>query len=98
MEARHRVQQAVGGVLWGVVAAGWWLMRMALCALLVLIEPLLGLTLVPLAFAAFLVTLVFGFLIGDPHFPRWGMLAFSIGLLWTYWLFLALMGLLLRLP
>ena len=76
----------------------WWLARTTLCALLVLIEPLLGMTLVPLAFLGFVVTLVFGFLAGDPSFPKWGMLCFSVGMLWLYWLFLALMSLLLRLP
>jgi hypothetical protein len=75
-----------------------WLARMTLCALLVLIEPLLRITLVPLAFLGFLVTLVFGFLMGDPRFPKWGMLAFSVGALWLYWLFLALASLLMRLP
>ena len=38
------------------------------------------------------------FLIGDPHFPKWGMLAFSIGTMWLYWLFLGLMSLFVRLP
>jgi hypothetical protein len=41
---------------------------------------------------------VFGFLIGDPRFPRWGMLAFSVGTLMLYWLFLGLMSLFMTLP
>ena len=53
--------------------------RVACCALLVLIEPVLRATLVPISYLGFLVTLVFGFLIGDPRFPRWRMLAFSVG-------------------
>jgi heme/copper-type cytochrome/quinol oxidase subunit 4 len=72
--------------------------RIACCALLVLIEPVLRATLVPIAFLGFLVTLVFGFLIGDPRFPRWGMLAFSVGTLMLYWLFLGLMSLFMTLP
>ena len=85
------------GVAGNALLLVWRLARMALCALLVLIEPLLGLILVPLAFLGFIVTVVFGFLIGDPRFPRWGMLGFSVGMLWLYWLFLGLMSLLLRL-
>jgi hypothetical protein len=53
---------------------------------------------VPIAFLGFLVTLIFGFLIGDPRFPRWGMLGFSMGALVLYWLFLGLMSLFMTLP
>lgn len=74
------------------------LMRLALCALLVLAEPVLRMTLVPLAFLSFAVTMVFGFMIGDPRFPKWGMLAFSVGVLWLYWLFVSLMSLVVRGP
>jgi hypothetical protein len=72
--------------------------RLACCAVLVLMEPVLRATLVPIAFLGFLVTLVFGFLIGDPRFPRWGMLGFSVGALMLYWLFLGLMSLFMTLP
>lgn len=76
----------------------WHIVRIACCAVLVLTEPLLRATLVPIAFLGFLVTVVFGFLIGDPRFPRWGMLAFSVGALMIYWLFLGLMSLFMTLP
>lgn len=76
----------------------WQMLRMICCAVLVLIEPWLRATLVPIAFLGFAVTLVFGFLIGDPRFPRWGMLAFSIGSLMLYWLFLGVMSLFMTLP
>ena len=76
----------------------WQLVRIAICALLVLLEPVLRATLVPIAFLGFLVTLIFGFLIGDPRFPRWGMLAFSVGSLMLYWLYLGLMSLFMTLP
>ncbi|MDM0108036.1 hypothetical protein QTH97_24015 [Variovorax sp. J22R24] len=72
--------------------------RIAICALLVLGEPIVRALLVPVAFLSFLVTLIFGFLIGDPHFPRWGMLAFSMGMLMLYWLYLGLMSLFMSLP
>ena len=77
---------------------GWQVVRLACCALLILMEPLLRAILVPIAFLSFVVTLIFGFLIGDPRFPRWGMLAFSVGTLMLYWLFLCLMSLFMSLP
>lgn len=76
----------------------WQIVRIACCAMLVLTEPILRATLVPIAFLGFMVTLIFGFLIGDPRFPRWGMLAFSVGALMLYWLFLGLMSLFMTLP
>jgi hypothetical protein len=74
------------------------LLWLALCALLVLLEPVLRAVLVPVAFLSFLVTLVFGFAMGDENFPRWGMMAFSVGTLCLYWLFLALMTVVMRWP
>jgi hypothetical protein len=82
-------------ILWLAV---WLPVRMVIYTVLVFLEPLIAALLVPLAFLSFLVTLIFGFLIGDPHFPKWGMLAFSIGTMWLYWLFLGLMSLFVRLP
>ena len=76
----------------------WQVVRLAICAVLILTEPLLRATLVPIAFLSFVVTLIFGFLIGDPRFPRWGMLAFSVGTLMVYWLFLGVMSIFMTLP
>lgn len=76
----------------------WQAVRMVICALLVLFEPLLRIVLVPIAFLGFLVTLIFGFMIGAPNFPKWGMLAFSVGALLLYWFYLGVMGLFMRLP
>jgi hypothetical protein len=94
--------RAVGAMAWSILiltlAGLWQVLRLVLCALLVLVEPMLRMTLVPLAFLSFVVTLIFGFLIGDPRFPKWGMLAFSVGVLWLYWLFVALMSLIVRGP
>jgi hypothetical protein len=81
-----------------VVLIAWQLVRSVICALLVLFEPLLRIVLVPIAFLAFVVTLIFGFLIGAPNFPKWGMLAFSVGALLLYWLYLGVMSLFMRLP
>ena len=85
-------------VVRGALYLAWQIVRLTCCAVLILMEPLVRATLVPLAFLSFLVTLIFGFLIGDPRFPRWGMLGFSIGLLMLYWLFLGVMSLFMTLP
>ena len=89
---------------WAATALGWTLLavwqmlRCAICAILVLGEPVIRAVLVPLAFLGFLVTMIFGFLIGDPRFPRWGMLAFSVGALVLYWCYLGIMGLFMSQP
>jgi hypothetical protein len=94
--------RAVGAMAWSILiftlVGLWQVLRLVLCALLVLIEPMLRMTLVPFAFLSFVVTVIFGFLIGDPHFPKWGMLGFSVGALWLYWLFVAFMSLVVRGP
>ena len=63
-----------------------------------LIEPVPRAIPVPIAYLGFFVTLIFGFLIADPRFPRWAMLGFSVGALMLYWLFLGLMSLFMTLP
>jgi hypothetical protein len=70
--------------LWALLTAllvTWRAARLSLCALLVLIEPLVAAALVPLAYLGFLVTIFFGFVVGDPRFPKWGMLGLSVGAL-----------------
>ena len=103
-ETKFRHQRASTALHW-MLAAAWWclcvgleLARWAVCAVLVLGEPIVRAVLVPVAFLSFLVTLIFGFLIGDVRFPRWGMLAFSVGALMLYWLYLGLMSLFMTLP
>jgi hypothetical protein len=96
-EPAHRIPIALRW-MGALLFVGWQVVRLACCAVLVLMEPVLRATLVPIAFLGFLVTLVFGFLIGDPRFPRWGMLGFSVGALMLYWLFLGLMSLFMTLP
>jgi len=51
--------------------------------------PLLRYTLCPIAFLGMAVTLFFGFALDEPGFPKWAMLAFSVGALLVYWLYLA---------
>ena len=74
----------------------WPPVRFIVCTVLVLMEPFVRIILVPLAFASFAVTLVFGFAIGVPNFPKWGMLVFSMVSLWLYWAYLGLIGSLTR--
>ena len=87
-----------GAALWCVVLVALHLVRITICALLVLGEPVMRALLVPAAFLGFLVTLIFGFLIGDPRFPRWGMLGLSVAALVLYWAYLGLMSLFMSLP
>jgi len=89
-----RTVGSMGVSIFAVVLIGsWHALRLVLGTLLVLLEPLLRMTLVPLAFLSFGVTVVFGFLIGDPRFPKWGMLTFSVGTLWLYGLFVVVTSL-----
>ena len=81
-----------------LLLGGWATMRIVLCTLFVLVEPIVRMILVPVAYLSFAVTVIFGFVIGDPRFPKWGMLAFSFGALWLYWLFVGLMSLFMRVP
>jgi hypothetical protein len=104
VETDSRAWRRATALHW-LLAAAWWclcvglqLARWAICALLVLGEPVVRAVLMPVAFLSFLVTLIFGFLIGDVRFPRWGMLAFSASALMLYWLYLGLMSLFMMLP
>lgn len=89
---------AAGAVLRFLFFVAWQMTRAVICAVLVLVEPVLRLMLMGLAFLSFLVTLLFGFMMHAPNFPKWGMLAFAIGLVLMYWLFLGFMSLFMRLP
>jgi len=97
---RHAFRVAdwpMAGLRWAVLIA-WHLARITICAVLVLGEPVMRAVLVPVAFLGFLVTMIFGFLIGDPRFPRLGMLGFSAGALVLYWFYLWVMSLFMSLP
>ena len=87
---------------WRIARTAFWIAwQIALicgCAILVLMEPIVSAILIPVAHLSFLITLIFGFLIHDPHFARWGMLAFSVGALLMDWLFLEIMSLVMTLP
>jgi hypothetical protein len=81
----------IGSLLRWVLWLGLVMVRAVAAALLVLFEPVLRLLLLPLAFGCFLMSLLFGLLLHAPGFPTWGMLALSVGLLWLYWLYVAVM-------
>ena len=70
------------------------LLRMALSVLLILGEPLLRVTLVPLAFGGFFVSVVLGGLLKLPGIPIWGLLGLSVASLLTYFLWWRLIHLL----
>jgi hypothetical protein len=81
-----------------IVGLALGLARWSLAALLLLMEPFVRLILLAAAFGCFFVTVVFGFIGHAPHFPKWGMLAFSIGCVLLYWIFLCAMMLVMRGP
>jgi hypothetical protein len=88
--ALRRVGRFVGGAFWLLWIVAFQVVRMVLAALMVLTEPLVRL-LVPFAFLLFLTTLIAGFLMETPNFPKWGMLGLSVGSLCAYWLYVMLM-------
>jgi hypothetical protein len=81
------------GAVSATLAGTLWVARILLYALLSLLEPVVRVVLVPFAYLGFAVTLLFGFVIGDPRFPRWGMLGISVGALVAYWLYIMIMEL-----
>jgi hypothetical protein len=94
VHARMGALAFVGRLLRAAVVLALQAMRFVALSMMVLMEPLVRLVLVPAALLGCLVTLLFGFLMGDPRFPRWGMLALSLGALWLYWAYLGLLCLL----
>jgi hypothetical protein len=97
-QASRRVGRGVRPLFALLFAGAWTSARIVITALLVLAEPFLRFLLCGAAFLGFLVTVLFGFLLEAPHFPKWGMLALSVGALLLYWLYLGLMSLFMRLP
>jgi hypothetical protein len=75
----------------GVFHLTWRALLLVVCALLVLGEPVVGFVLAPLAFLAFGITLLFGFIAHEAHFPTGAMLGFSLGAVILYWTYLGVM-------
>ena len=73
MSVRYRTSEPLQRASKWLGLALWRGLHLGVCALLVLMEPLLRATLVPLAFFSFAVTLVFRVVMGDPKSTRWGM-------------------------
>ncbi len=80
LRRRERMQAGfgvLGHVLEGFVSVALWvlwrIMHGSIVAILMLMEPVVRIVLVPLAFTSFLMALFFGFVFGEPHFPKWGM-------------------------
>lgn len=86
--------QMLGGAL-GIAVA---LLRMVLSVLLILGEPLLRVTLVPLAFGGFFVAVVLGGVLKLPGIPIWGLLGLSVASLLAYFLWWRLIHLLASSP
>ena len=73
---RDNAEQPVLAV--AVLRGLWFLVRLPLFTLLVVLEPVVALFLGGLALAGVLTTIFF-VLIHAPHFPAWTMLTISIG-------------------
>ena len=56
----------------------WWLLRLPVVTLLVILEPVITLVFGGLALLGVLVTIFYN-LIRLPHFPTWTMLSLSVG-------------------
>jgi hypothetical protein len=87
----RRAARPVLRVLVGALGLALLLARAILVALMLLFEPLLRLVVLPLAFGFFLTALLFGVLLHARHFPTWGMLALSVGLMWVYGVYIAVL-------
>ena len=61
-----------------LLEGAWFVIRLPIFTLLVIVEPVAALVLGGLALAGVLTTIFF-VLIHAPHFPAWTMLALSIG-------------------
>ena len=73
----------------------WWLVRLPIVTLLVILEPVVSLVFGGLALLGVL-TVIFYNLIRVPHFPTWTMLSLSVGFGIVVSLYRALIQLLAR--
>jgi drug/metabolite transporter (DMT)-like permease len=76
----------------------WTLVRIVVIAVLVLVEPFVRLILLGFAYAAFLLSVIGGFLLKLPNLPKWGILGLAVGAVVLYLLFLLVMSLFMGLP
>ncbi len=85
--------QLVAGALWLALRA----VALALYTLLALGEFFVAPVLSVLAFGAFAVALLFGFILQMPFAQKWEVLGFSVLIMFAYFAYRAVMALLLRL-
>ena len=74
---RHRSWQ--GTTLVYAIGFVWGCIRLPALALMVVMEPVVCGVLSAISTVTLLVALFFGLIVKPPHFPMWGMLAFSLG-------------------
>lgn len=79
---------------WGALWFAWQIVRLPLLALLLALEPLVSLVLSVFGFLGIPVTIILKCSGDLPHFPFWGMMAFSIGSILVLMAYEALIGLL----
>jgi hypothetical protein len=89
-----RRPRAGKALLWGALWVLWQAVRLPALALLLLLEPLVSLLLTAVGFLGVVAAIALKCSGDLPHFPFWGMMAFSIGsvlLLMLYHVFIELL-------
>jgi hypothetical protein len=77
---------------WSALWILWQVVRLPVLAVLLVLEPLVGLILTAFGFLGIVVALILKFSGDLPHFPFWLMMAFSIGALLLLMAYHALIG------
>jgi hypothetical protein len=85
---RHRLREGGTTWTWRILWIVWQAVRWPVLALLILLEPLVGVVLHGLALVLFLTAFLFRFAVNRPEFPFWTMIGASlccIGVLMLYY-------------
>ena len=98
LQVSGQLLHGVGWVVRLTWTIGWALLRLVVIAVLVLVEPFVRLILLGFGYAAFLLSVIGGFLLDLPRLPKWGILGIAVGCVVLYLLFLLVMSLFMRLP
>lgn len=73
-------ERFVQRALFGALHTAWWLVRLPILAVLIVMEPIVCSLLGILSALGILGAVFFKFLVKDPRFPFWGTLVLSVAL------------------
>lgn len=95
MEHLHSERLSGGRPIWvtRILWIVWQVIRWPVLALLILLEPLVGVILYGLALLLFLTALLFRFAVNRPEFPFWTMIGVSLACIGVLMLYYAAMQL-----